>query len=143
MGIKTKLIYSDPDDFTGHLDGLYRIIDNVVLYSEYLDVLSPTWHKRNKQVFKNLKYTLITIPDGGIYDESDYFKGTYLNFLIHKNYILLPKSKPSGLKRDHILATEKKVQSIFGSEFNLKAIWVNCDEPMNDGGAIHCLTWDD
>lgn len=143
MDIKCEMIFSDPDDFTGHLDGLYRILDQFVVYSEYLDELAPAWHEKNKQIFQNLGYALMKIPDVGIYQGADYFKGTYLNFLIHETTILLPKSTPPGLQLDKITAIEKIVERFFSSEFGLKAIWVNCDEPMNDGGAIHCLTWDD
>ncbi len=142
FGVKCVQISPDPMDFTKHLDGLYRIINNCVLYSNYLDQLKPKWHNENKPIFQNLGYQIFPVPDIGLDENSDYFKGTYLNFLIVNKFVLLPQSNPPWARSSDMNALELKVEGFFLKHFNLIPKWVNCDSPMNDGGAIHCLTWE-
>jgi hypothetical protein len=140
--IKCVQITPDPMDFTRHLDGLYRIINNCVLYSSYLDQLKPKWHLVNKTIFQNLGYHFCPVPDIALDDNSDYFKGTYLNFLIVNEFVLLPRSKPLWARPSDVYALEVKVEVFFLKHFGLIPKWVDCDAPIDDGGAIHCLTWE-
>lgn len=139
--VKCVQISPDPMDFTKHLDGLYRVINNCVLYSSYLDQLKPKWHLENKTIFQSLGYQIFPVPDIGLDKNSDYFKGTYLNFLIINKNVLLPRSKPLWARSSDINALELRVEAFFLKHFNLIPKWVDCDSPMIDGGAIHCLTW--
>ncbi len=153
--IKTKLelykiivIPQHPYDFTGHVDGLVRFVDeNTVLINDmkyekcilknkqktYRNKLIENWHYSFMSVFLNagLKMEELPtfVPENGN-DKSG--EGIYINFLLLENCILMP-----AYRNDIDNDASKILEHLY--ERNVKMIYAN--ELAKEGGMINCVTW--
>lgn len=131
----------DPQDFTGHLDGIYRIVNKTILYSYSLDTLSNNqWHNDNIDLLKANGYNVVALSDMAELINWDLYLGMYMNFLIVERFILIPRAKNAKASRSFHALMEARIAIFFKSEFGLETNWINCEETIKDGGAIHCLT---
>ena len=141
IGYTVIQLYPDPRDFTGHLDGIYRIVNKTILYSHSLDTLSNNqWHNDNIDLLKANGYNVVAISDMGELINWDLYLGMYMNFLVVEKFILIPRAKNAKASRSFHGLMEARIAIFFKSEFGLETIWINCEETIKDGGAIHCLT---
>ena len=131
----------DPQDFTGHLDGIYRIVNKSILYSHSLDSLSNNqWHEDNIDLLKANGYNVVALSDMGELINWGLYLGMYMNFLVVEKFILIPRTKNAKASRSFHALMEARIAIFFKSEFGLETNWINCEETIKDGGAIHCLT---
>jgi agmatine/peptidylarginine deiminase len=63
-----------------------------------------------------------------------------MNFLVVEKFILIPRAKNSKANRSFHALMEARIAIFFKYEFDLETVWINCEETIKDGGAIHCLT---
>jgi hypothetical protein len=132
---------SDPFDFTGHMDGIYRIVNGEIIYTRVLDSLPDNeWHLSNLKLLATYGYKPIPVPDLGSGVDLETFRGTYLNFLIAGNSVLLPRTQ-TKLLAEQVKHAEEEVETFFVSTFGLEPHWIDCQEPTHDGGSLHCLTY--
>jgi hypothetical protein len=94
------------------------------------------FHLQLRQVLSenavNCAECFIDEPAGGYRDEWDN-RGSYLNFSVIGNTILLPVYKNTNTHR---------LLNTFIPLFPKRKIWmIKCDEIAQEGGAIHCVTW--
>lgn len=141
LGFSIIHLNPDPQDFTGHLDGIYRILDRTILYSHSLDSLNNNqWHIDNINLLKAYGYTVSTLSDMGLLINWDLYLGMYMNFLVVEKFILIPRAKNAKASRSFHALMEARIAIFFKDEFDLETVWINCEETIKDGGAIHCLT---
>lgn len=141
LGFSVIHLNPDPQDFTGHLDGIYRIVNKTILYSHSLDTLSNNqWHNDNIDLLKANGYNVVALSDMGELINWDLYLGMYMNFLIVERFILIPRAKNAKASRSFHALMEARIAIFFKSEFGLETNWINCEETIKDGGAIHCLT---
>lgn len=140
-GYKVIVLNPDPQDFTGHLDGIYRFVNKTILYSHSLDYLIDNqWHEDNVDLLKANGYEVVALCDMAELINWDLYLGMYMNFLVVEKFILIPRSKNSKASKSFHTLMEARIAIFFKSEFGLETVWINCEETIKDGGAIHCLT---
>ena len=145
------VVPADPFDFTGHVDGMVRFInENTVLVNDNTGMdskmkgndVSPFDRKRYENWKRNFNETLssaglkmVKLPyaaDQNLDDVSA--KGVYMNFLLLKDMVILPTfSNQSNLN------TEAK--RILKKEFNRNVFSIEADMLSEWGGIINCVTW--
>jgi agmatine deiminase len=131
---KLYFVPEQPNDFTGHSDGMVRFIDGeTIIINDY---------KREKDEFRrafeiaihNSGLNYIKIPYNPYKNKSNYqANGIYINYLQMKNTIIVPTF---GFKEDEQVV--KQFEQIFGQQ-NIKTIESN--DVANEGGILNCITW--
>lgn len=139
-----------PFDFTGHVDGMVRFIDEKrVLISEMLDdgkikeyeaetnhyrkQLIENWYYAFKYTLLNAGFTLEELPCTSHLNTNDKSgHGIYLNFLKLDDLILMP-----SYNQDEDLIAKKKLETLYKT----KVIMIDATELSAEGGMINCVTW--
>lgn len=143
------VVPSDPWDFTGHVDGLVRFIDdkrvlvndlngletNMEHYSKYEQEKFQIWKSNFENTLTDAGFLMEKLPCA-VQDNSNLIDATgiYLNFLLFDDLILMPSytDLPQSNKDAHNkleLYYKKKVVDIFA------------DSIAKRGGVINCVTW--
>jgi len=142
------VVPADPWDFTGHVDGMVRFIDdNHVLVNDLsgLDKKMARMHHLIKEVYlnwsSNFKASLINarlkqIPlpctvERNEKDESAI--GIYMNFLLLERCVLMPAY--GDKKNDHF------AQQTLEKVYNRRVIPIIASKLAEKGGVINCVTW--
>jgi agmatine deiminase len=128
------IIPEQPNDFTGHSDGMVRFLDD--------DTLLINDYKREKEYFRQAFNTAIRdtglnwieVPynpySNGNFDQAN---GDYINYLQMDNIIFLPIF---GQKEDD------DVFKLFEKVFNRQQIvTIKSSEIANEGGILNCISW--
>lgn len=132
---KVIIIPKEPNDFTGHADGVIRYYDNeTVLINSYKPTDKKEFQRRLTKELKNQGLKTIEIPynpyDNRNYDMAD---GLYINYLQMENFILLPTF---GKKEDE--TAYRQFEQLFMGQVidtvDSRAISV-------DSGVLNCITW--
>lgn len=132
---KVIIIPKEPNDFTGHADGVVRYYDNeTVLINSYKPTDKREFQNRLTKELKNQGLRTIEIPynpyDNINYDMAD---GLYINYLQMDNFILLPTFE----KRE-----DEKVYRQFEQLFSRQTIEIiDSRNIAADGGVLNCITW--
>jgi agmatine deiminase len=128
------IIPEQPNDFTGHSDGMVRFLDDrTLLVNDY---------KREKVSFKKAFAT--AIRDTGLNwieipynpysnDNFDQANGDYINYLQMDNIIFLPIF---GQKEDE--AVVKQFEKVFNRQ---RIVPIKSNEIANEGGILNCISW--
>lgn len=135
------VVPKEPDDDLGHLDGMVRFIDeNHVLLNDYGSCYGLVGFGRKLQkIFEKRNFSTTSMPffpksergPDGLYKAT----GVYTNFLKLDDLVLAPAY---GIPEDSV-AHDVLVNIFPGNEI----IAVNCVGPAEDGGSLHCVTWED
>jgi len=143
------VVPSDPWDFTGHVDGLVRFInDSEVLINDYSGMDQQI---RNESKFVQEKYHLWkynfeqTLSNAGLkaisltctvhQNKSDKAAtGVYMNFLKLDDKIIMPEFKDQD-------ENNKKAARILKSAYEREVIPVETTLLSEEGGIINCVTW--
>jgi agmatine deiminase len=156
LGLKKLIVVpADPFDFTGHIDGIVRFIDEkTVLVNDYTRLEEKMASDKRKygfslEVYLNWKRNFMDtlskaglrietiVCQAGTNSDSDYdATGIYLNFLKLADKIVMPvyKAYPSENKEaEETLKRLYKVDTIIKIEATELA--------ENGGGIINCITW--
>lgn len=148
---KLIVIPQYPYDFTGHVDGLVRFVDETKVlindlsaeYSEmekdnnaYRKKLISQWYYNFKMALHNAgliweELTYKVVPSNKTIGLSDAY-GIYMNFLLLDDLILVPGF---GIVEDE--RARLKLKSVFKRE----AISIPARELAKKGGIINCVTW--
>lgn len=131
---KVVFLPTHPQDFTGHADGIVRVIDdkNVLINryvncdSEYSLKLKLTLHNAgvNWQEFAYNPYSNRTYYDAN---------GVYLNYLQTDRLIVLPTY--------HIPDDEIAYNTMSSVFPNTPIATISCNEIALKGGVLNCITW--
>ena len=130
-----------PFDFTGHLDGLVRFIDenNVVIndLNPELELVNDNnykqWHRQFHNSLESAGLKMHSIPYlCHLNKNNDSAVGLYLNYLITDDLIIVPQY---GFEEDKIALL--KISELY----NIPTFGVKCNELAKEGGAINCVTW--
>lgn len=134
---KTKVIIipKEPNDFTGHADGVIRYYDNeTVLINSYKPTDKREFQNRLTKELKNQGLRTIEIPynpyDNRNYDMAD---GLYINYLQMDNFILLPTFEKKGDERAY-----RQFEQLFSRQ-TIETI--DSRNISVDGGVLNCITW--
>lgn len=131
---KLFFIPEQPNDFTGHADGMIRFIDETTLLINDYSQEKEWFRKAFEIAIRNtgLDFQKITYP---IYNNKNIHQanGDYINYLQMNNTIIIPTF---GIKEDN--QAVKQLETIF-SEHTIKTI--DSNEIANDGGVLNCITW--
>jgi agmatine deiminase len=127
-------IPEQPDDYTGHADGMVRFIDeNTVVINDYSR--EKEWfHRAFEIAIHNTKLEYITIPYN-VYDNisNDQANGDYINYLQMEDIVIIPTF---GIKEDEEVV--RQFEAIFSGQ---TIVTINSNEVANDGGVLNCITW--
>ncbi len=150
---KLIIVPSDPWDFTGHMDGLVRFIDdkNVLINdlkgldqkmkdeaSTYEQELYDRW-KNNFELSLHLagfKIHKLTCEAHHNSNEKS-AKGIYLNFLKLDDMIIMPEYEGDKFQS----ANSKAKEEICLHYPKKQIISVKADKLSDEGGIINCVTW--
>jgi len=129
------LIPSQPDDLTGHSDGMVRFLDErTILLNDYSKEPDREFVRSLKVVLKNTGLDIIEIPTT-IFDNEDTndATGDYINYLQMDGYIFLPIFKRKGDEE-----AVKLFENLF-QEYTI--IPVESTQLSKDGGVLNCISW--
>jgi agmatine deiminase len=133
--VKIIIIPKEPNDFTGHADGVIRYYDNeTVLINSYIPTDKIEFQRRLTKELKNQGLKTIEIPYNP-YNNSDYdmADGLYINYLQMNNFILLPTFKKNEDERAY-----RQFEQLFPRQ-TIETI--DSREISVDGGVLNCITW--
>ena len=135
-GRHVLMIPVNSNDFTGHLDGLCRLHGRKFLYHDYAKVDIPNWQEISDKMTK-WGYELIEIPSAVIEGQDDSAQGIYLNYVIAGGAAFVPVS-------DEVDALEQRRALVaLKNALDMELVEIPADECAREGGALHCVIWDD
>ena len=130
---RLTFIPTDPEDFTGHADGLVRFVGpDTVVINEY-----PRKHGFKAKLVKALSQAGIDhleIPYNP-YGNRNLMQanGCYINYLEMRQAVIVPAF---GLPEDD--RAVRVVESWFNDR---PVLWVDCNAIADQGGVLNCVTW--
>lgn len=135
-----------PDDYTGHVDGMVRFIDEktVLLNNEVADDLNITnlykrkmhnnWYYSFAMALEEHGLKTVTVPMTDYIDnENKTHLGLYINFLKLNDVIVMPSYET---------AEDDQAALILEKAYKLPVISINSRELAKIGGIINCVTWE-
>ena len=127
-------IPEQPNDFTGHADGMIRFVnDDVVVINDFKNE-DAGFQKAFMNAIEKAGLEFIKLPYNPYKNKNDVdAKGTYINYLQMKEVVLVPVF---GLKEDD--AAVYKLEEIFKGSL-VKTI--DATEIARDGGVLNCISW--
>lgn len=128
------VIPEQPNDFTGHADGMVRFLDdNTILINDYKRE-SKKFQLALKKAIDKWALDCIIIPYNPYYNNTmKDAKGIYINYLQMENIILIPAF---GMNEDDKVL--KQFEKIFLKQ---KIVPVPSNEIAIDGGILNCISW--
>ncbi len=133
--VKVIIIPQEPNDFTGHADGVVRYYDDeTVLINNYRPIDKREFQIQLTQELRNQGLRTIEISynpyDNANYDMAD---GLYINYLQMDNFILLPtfekKEDETAYRQFEQLFSGQTIQAIDSRQISA------------EGGVLNCITW--
>lgn len=124
-------------DFTGHADGLVKIIDSNTILGNDLDFEYKYWSKamRNLIADKNFKYINMPIFEYKEKEFPDSAIGCYMNYLEIGDLIVFPIFEVSENK-------DKEAIDLMTKLYPNKTIEpININPVVREGGLMNCITW--
>lgn len=136
---KLIVIPHEPNDYTGHADGMVRFLDEShVLVNDYKGTNS-TFSARLIKTLNANKLIPVAFPyhpSEKRNKEGDYTAiGNYMNFLWVGNTAVLPEFRLKN-EAQHLAAARKILES-----FGLSVYTVDAREIAEEGGVLNCVTW--
>jgi agmatine deiminase len=131
---KLYFVPEQPDDFTGHSDGMVRFInENTLVINDYSQ--EKEWfHRAFEIAIHNTGLDYIKIPYNVYNNKSnDQANGDYINYLQMENTVIVPTF---GIKEDE--EAVKQLETIFAGQ---SIAIIDSNEIANDGGILNCITW--
>ncbi len=128
------IVPSDPNDFTGHADGMVRFYDdNTVLVNDYANE-PPSFREAFLKALLDAGLRIISIPYNPYNNQDiDSARGIYINYLQMKGLLILPVY---DLPEDELVVNQ--MTSLF-SEYELYTI--KCSALASEGGVLNCISW--
>jgi agmatine deiminase len=128
------IIPTDPNDFTGHADGVVRFYDEDTVFINDYSNEDEDYKLRLEALLANAGISMIRVPYNPYNNASvDDASGTYLNFLEMSDLLLVPifNRKEDGI-----------VVKLYERTFPGKSVrTIDCNEIARDGGLLNCISW--
>jgi agmatine deiminase len=144
---KLVFIPQDPEDFTGHADGMVRFIDDkTVIVNNYREDYRPLFQKEFRASLKKAGLEYIELTYGPDETSTESAKGLYINFLEIGNTIIVPTfgihdfSNRWGIK-DECTDDECAVTLLEHIFQNRSIKLIDCNEIAPHGGLLNCISW--
>jgi len=146
---KLIVVPSDPWDFTGHVDGMVRFIDEKKVLvndlsgmdeymkkeSESVQMKYKLWKKNFQRTLLDTGFELIPLSCTIHLNNSDSSGvGEYINFLKLKDKIIMPEFKEQD-------ETNKSAKEILKDAFGCEIVGIEATALAEQGGVINCVTW--
>lgn len=131
---KLYFVPEQPDDYTGHSDGMIRFLDeNTVIINDYSK--EKEWFQRAFEIaIHNTGLDYIKIPYNLDQNKSnDQANGDYINYLQMENIVIIPTF---GIKEDD--EAVNRLETIFKGQTTRT---IESNEIANEGGVLNCITW--
>ena len=125
-------------DFTGHADGMLKLLDSKKILVNDLEFEYKYWTKKMLKLITDLKLDYVNMP-AFEYKEKKYPSsaiGCYVNFLEVGNLILFPIFEVPGNKDDECLNLMAKLYP----NHSIEPININ-DIARKGGGLMNCISW--
>jgi agmatine/peptidylarginine deiminase len=133
---RVVLIPFEPDDVTGHADGVVRVIDDAaVMINDYLYV-DDNYRSRLLRSLTRAGLNFVEIPyapDSGVSDGMPSAVGNYINFLHVASLVVVPSY---GMDSD-----ELALRALTLHFPQAKVTPLPCRELAQHGGVLNCCTW--
>jgi agmatine deiminase len=131
---KLFIIPSQPNDFTGHSDGMIRFIDNDTIIINDYSKENSKFRRSFETALNKTGLNQVTIPYC-VYENASNSQanGDYINYLQMSNLIIVPTFNKS---EDDIAV--KKIKNAFNG---IKIITIDSNEIANKGGVLNCISW--
>jgi agmatine deiminase len=133
-----RLIFipQEPDDIIGHSDGMMQFVsrDRIVL-NDYSQI-DDGFGQRLKRLLRKHGFRVTTLPYSPPQTKRrgiDSAVGNYVNFVRVGNLLIIPTY---GIPEDG-----EAVRRLNRLKPRLKVIPLNCRAIAQEGGALHCVTW--
>lgn len=126
------IIPSDPEDMTGHSDGIVRFMADDKILVNQLSFYPKSW--RNKLANALKSFELIELPISLKQNKiKDSANGIYVNFLQVGNVVLFPIF--------HIESDDLALETMSRSFPELTIIPIDVRSIGNEGGLLNCVSW--
>lgn len=129
------LIPTQPDDFTGHSDGMVRFLDeHTILLNDYSKESDQDFVRALQAALHNTGLDIIEIPTT-IFDNPDVedATGDYINYLQMDGIIFLPTFKRK--EDDQVI---KQFEDLFQGT---TIVPVESNQLSKNGGILNCISW--
>ncbi len=135
FGVEILIIPQEPNDFTGHADGIVRYYtDDTVIVNRYNPKDNEGFQKRLKTALKSHGLKTVEIPYNPYQNSNvDSADGLYINYLQMEDFILLPTFD----KKDDEVAFRQFEQLFPGHTIET----IDSRQISKDGGVLNCITW--
>jgi agmatine deiminase len=124
-------------DFTGHADGLVKLIDSKTILGNDLDFEFQYWSKGMRKIISDKSFKYISMPFFE-YKEKEFPNsaiGCYTNYLEIGSLIIFPIFDVTGNK-------DKEAVDLISENYPNKAIeLININPVAREGGLMNCITW--
>lgn len=127
-------IPTQPNDFTGHADGLVRFLDSETVLINDLSKEKPEFARSFRLALHNARLKYIEFPYNPYSNKSNKdAKGCYLNYLQIANNLIFPLF--------HIKEDEMAMRMLFDLFSDYKWSTFNCNDIAAEGGILNCISW--
>ena len=131
---KIFIIPEQPNDFTGHADGMVRFVDEETILINDYSLESVSFQKGFAKAIQQTGFKTITIPYNPYGNSNnDQAQGCYINYLQLENHVIVPTF---GMQEDE--AAVKQFQEIFKGQ---TISTIDSNEIAEEGGVLNCITW--
>jgi len=128
------IIPEQPNDITGHSDGMVRFLDDDILLVNDYKREKPSFKKSFANALPNTGLDCIEVPYNPYSNYSyEQANGDYINFLQMENIIFLPIF---GQKEDDLVV--KQFEEVFSGQ---QIATIKCNDIANEGGILNCISW--
>ena len=134
-GIDVEAVAPDPEDFTGHLDGLCRLRGPLFLYHDVALAL-PGWSGLIRRM-EERGYTAVEVPSM-LTSNPKSAEGLFLNYIEVAGTVFIPVN---GQLKGEKATAQADIVAQLGDAMGVPVVAVDASEAFPDGGALHCLTW--
>ena len=144
---KVVFVPQDPEDFTGHADGMVRLINNkTVIVNSYREDYHPLFQKEFLNSLKHAGFECIGITYRPEESSTDSAKGLYINYLEIGNTIIVPTFGVLDLSNRWEIkdecADDECAIILFEQLFENHSIkMLDCNELAPHGGLLNCISW--
>lgn len=131
---KLYFVPEQPNDFTGHSDGMVRFVDEQTLIINDYKLEKKEFRRAFELAIRKTGLDFIKIPYNPYNNDNfDQANGDFINYLQMEKTVIVPTF---GINEDDEVV--KQFEKIFAGETILT---LPSYEIANDGGVLNCITW--
>lgn len=141
------IIPQDPEDFTGHADGMVRFIDEKrVFVNNYQRDYRPQFQKNLYRSLTNAGLQIVNMVYKPDLSSADSAVGLYINYVEIGNFIIVPTFGEVDLSNrwnlnEDCAADEMAVIMVENEFINHKTKVLGCRDIAIHGGVLNCISW--